>query len=76
MYISTQLTAAIFYPLALALGAEALVSITRVEELLLMEERGDESSADKEGAIKAIEEKPLLANGNSNGAHPKLSQLG
>lgn len=34
-----QLTAAIFYPLALALGAEALVSITRVEDLLLKEER-------------------------------------
>ncbi|KAJ6635336.1 ATP-binding cassette sub-family C member 4 [Pseudolycoriella hygida] len=38
-----QLTAAIFYPLALSLGAEALVSITRVEEYLLMEEK-DESN--------------------------------
>lgn len=38
-----QLTAAIFYPLALALGAEALVSIGRVEEFLLMEERSSDS---------------------------------
>lgn len=37
-----QLTAAIFYPLALALGAEALVSITRVEDLLLKEERDND----------------------------------
>lgn len=34
-----QLTAAIFYPLALALGGEGLVSINHVEELLLIEER-------------------------------------
>lgn len=33
------MTAAIFYPLALSLGAEALVSIERVEEFLLMEEK-------------------------------------
>lgn len=39
-----QLTAAIFYPLALALGAEALVSITRVEDLLLKEERDNDSN--------------------------------
>lgn len=38
---SLQLTAAIFYPLALSLGAEALVSITRVEEYLLMEEKDE-----------------------------------
>lgn len=40
-----QLTAAIFYPLALALGAEALVSITRVEDLLLKEERDNDPHA-------------------------------
>ena len=34
-----QLTAAIFYPLALSFGAEALVSIKRVEDFLLHEER-------------------------------------
>ncbi len=43
LFICFQLTAAIFYPLALSLGAEALVSIKRVEEYLLMEEK-DESN--------------------------------
>lgn len=34
-----QLTAAIFYPLALLFGGEALVSIKRIEEFLLLAER-------------------------------------
>ncbi|XP_065077152.1 ATP-binding cassette sub-family C member 4 [Ochlerotatus camptorhynchus] len=34
-----QLTAAIFYPLAVSLGAEALVSIDRIQEFLGMEEQ-------------------------------------
>ncbi|XP_001843089.2 probable multidrug resistance-associated protein lethal(2)03659 [Culex quinquefasciatus] len=34
-----QLTAAIFYPLAVSLGAEALVSIDRVQEFLVLEEQ-------------------------------------
>uniref|UniRef100_A0A182YM29 Uncharacterized protein n=1 Tax=Anopheles stephensi TaxID=30069 RepID=A0A182YM29_ANOST len=33
-----QLTAAIFYPLAVSLGAEALVSIDRIQEFLALEE--------------------------------------
>lgn len=36
-----QLNAAIFYPLALALGAEALVSIQRIEEFLLKDEKNE-----------------------------------
>lgn len=48
-----QLTAAIFYPLALALGAEALVSIGRVEEFLLMEERSSDSADDVAAAAAA-----------------------
>lgn len=72
--LQSQLTAAIFYPIALALGAEALVSITRVEELLLLEERDGEEPNDP---IKSAEEKPLLKP-NGNGAIPKkrLSGLG
>lgn len=62
-----QLTAAIFYPLALALGAEALVSITRVEDLLLKEERDNDpnglplklNSMEKESE-KTDESKSLL----------------
>lgn len=38
-----QLNAAIFYPMALSLGAEALVSIRRVEEFLL---KGEKSEAE------------------------------
>lgn len=52
MTLNVQLTAEIFYPLALALGAEALVSITRVEELLLMEEK--EESKEKTFTPSAI----------------------
>lgn len=68
-----QLTAAIFYPIALALGAEALVSITRVEELLLLEERGDEEAHALAGSVKAVESKPIQ-NGNSNGLAHKHDQ--
>lgn len=35
------MNAAIFYPMALALGAEALVSIRRIEEFLLKEEKNE-----------------------------------
>ncbi|CRK89767.1 CLUMA_CG003444, isoform A [Clunio marinus] len=34
-----QLTAAIYYPLAVSLGAEALVSIQRIQEFLMLEEK-------------------------------------
>lgn len=36
-----QLNAAIFYPMALAFGAEALVSIQRIEEFLLKGEKNE-----------------------------------
>lgn len=36
-----QLNAAIFYPLAVSLGAEALVSINRIEEFLLKSEKSE-----------------------------------
>lgn len=36
-----QLNAAIFYPMALSLGAEALVSIRRIEEFLLKGEKSE-----------------------------------
>uniref|UniRef100_A0A182PE47 Uncharacterized protein n=1 Tax=Anopheles epiroticus TaxID=199890 RepID=A0A182PE47_9DIPT len=35
-----QLTAAIFYPLAVSFGAEALVSIDRIQEFLVLQEQG------------------------------------
>lgn len=38
------MNAAIFYPLALALGAEALVSIQRIEEFLLKDEKNEAES--------------------------------
>lgn len=43
-----QLTAAIFYPMAVSFGAEALVSIKRVQEYLLQ----DEHDIDNKGLIK------------------------
>lgn len=36
-----QLITTVFYPLAIAFGAEALVSIERIEEFLLKPERDD-----------------------------------
>lgn len=36
-----QLNAAIFYPLAISFGAEALVSVERIEEFLLKSEKSD-----------------------------------
>lgn len=38
---SFQLNAAIFYPYALAFGAEALVSIKRIEEFLMKNEKSE-----------------------------------
>lgn len=39
--VHLQLNAAIFYPMALAFGAEALVSIQRIEEFLLKGEKNE-----------------------------------
>lgn len=39
--VQFQLNAAIFYPMALAFGAEALVSIQRIEEFLLKGEKNE-----------------------------------
>lgn len=36
-----QLNAAIFFPIALAMGAEALVSIQRIEEFLSKDEKNE-----------------------------------
>lgn len=40
-FLHIQLNAAIFYPMALALGAEALVSIRRIEEFLQKDEKNE-----------------------------------
>ncbi|KFB53213.1 AGAP003221-PA-like protein [Anopheles sinensis] len=40
-----QLTAAIFYPLAVSLGAEALVSIDRIQEFLALQEHDPQSAS-------------------------------
>lgn len=40
-----QLTVVIFYPLALAFGGEALISITRIEDFLLLDELAFDSTS-------------------------------
>jgi ATP-binding cassette, subfamily C (CFTR/MRP), member 4 len=52
-----QLTAAIFYPLAVSLGAEALVSITRVQDFLLMEDQDTTSQGLHCNEIEIVETK-------------------
>lgn len=50
-----QLVAAIFYPLAMSFGAEALVSIKRVEEYLLLDEQQKSSLGLHHNRVEIIE---------------------
>ncbi|XP_037922724.1 probable multidrug resistance-associated protein lethal(2)03659 isoform X3 [Hermetia illucens] len=65
-YNILQLVAAIFYPLAVSFGAEALVSIKRVQEYLLMEEHDEKvkglTQKTDEFIIKSDEKAVLMKN--------------
>lgn len=57
-----QLSAAIFYPLAVSLGAEALVSIQRVQTFLMMEERDiDNKGLTRKESYLAAPNKGIIA---------------
>ncbi|XP_058822715.1 ATP-binding cassette sub-family C member 4-like [Topomyia yanbarensis] len=56
-----QLTAAIFYPLAISLGAEALVSIDRVQEFLAMDEQDTNIAGLHKIDLENIKKKPSTA---------------
>ncbi|XP_055638062.1 ATP-binding cassette sub-family C member 4-like [Toxorhynchites rutilus septentrionalis] len=56
-----QLTAAIFYPLAVSLGAEALVSIDRIQEFLEMEEQNKKMVGLHKNEDLMVKEQPEFA---------------
>lgn len=56
-----QLTAAIFYPLAISLGAEALVSIDRIQEFLGMEEQDKKMIGLKKNENELVKVCPTVA---------------
>lgn len=56
-----QLNAAILYPLALSLGAEALVSIRRIEEFLLKDEKNEsELGIERRGSDVLMDKKRMF----------------
>ncbi|XP_055606093.1 ATP-binding cassette sub-family C member 4-like [Uranotaenia lowii] len=56
-----QLTAAIFYPLAISLGAEALVSMDRVQEFLEMDEQDKKNPGLRKNEIEIVKSCPETA---------------
>lgn len=60
-----QLNAAIFYPMALSLGAEALVSIRRIEEFLLKGEKSEsELGIERRGSGILMDKKRMFRTPN------------
>ncbi|XP_053697137.1 ATP-binding cassette subfamily C member 4 [Sabethes cyaneus] len=60
-----QLTAAIFYPLAVSLGAEALVSIDRIQEFLEIDEQDTKMTGLCKNDLEAIRKRPLTEQKNA-----------